>query len=423
MSKKKKIKSLSQLSHFILETFKKNPQKQLNYKQVSKELGIKKPEIRKIVAEKLEELAEKGKLEKTSRGKFKLKLSYHYLVGQIDFTQTGNAYVIVDDLENDVFVNKKHVKNALPEDTVKIRVADVQKSRKRTEGEVVEVLRRNKTEFVGTAQKNKNFYFVVPDKTDVHVDFYVPDNKAKNAKSGEKVIVRLVDWPEDAKNPIGEIIEVLGTPGNNEVEAASILIDNGFTPVYPKEVIKEAEKIPLTIPEKEIKKRRDFRQVTTFTIDPDDAKDFDDALSVQFLDNGNIEVGVHIADVTHYIPEGSALDKEALKRSTSVYLVDRVIPMLPEVLSNEVCSLKPHEDKLCFSAVFTLDKNAKIVKEWFGKTIIHSDRRFTYDEAQQVIETGQGDFAKELAELNRVAKILRENRKKEGSITFDKIEV
>ena len=271
--------------------------------------------------------------------------------------------------------------------------------------------------------QHKDFGFVVVDKKQINNDFFIPKNKMNGAKDGEKVVVKMLNWDSNSKNPEGEIIQVLGLPGEHETEIHSILAEYGLPYEFPPEVEADAEKINKKITAAEVKKRRDMRKILTFTIDPKDAKDFDDALSLQKLDNGNWEIGVHIADVSHYVRPETILDDEAYKRATSVYLVDRVVPMLPEVLSNEVCSLRPNEDKFTFSAVFELNENAEIQNQWFGRTVIHSDRRFTYEEAQERIETGKGDLADEILTLDKLAKILRKDRLKHGAIAFDRMEV
>jgi len=294
---------------------------------------------------------------------------------------------------------------------------------KRKEGEVVEVLQRSRTQFVGTLKLSQKFAFVIPDSHKIHVDFFVNLTKIKDAKEGQKVQVKLLEWKQGEQNPNGEVIEVFGFPGEHNTEIHAIMAEYGLPESFSDEVEYYARKLDLEINEKEIKKRRDFRDITTFTIDPYDAKDFDDALSLKKLDNGNWEVGVHIADVTHYLKPGTVLDKEAVNRATSVYLVDRVIPMLPEVLSNFVCSLRPNEEKYTFSAVFEMTDKAEIIGQWFGKTIINSDRRFTYEEVQEIIEGAEGEYKEDIMVLDRLAKILRAERTAKGSIFFDKAEV
>ncbi|MBK6399951.1 MAG: ribonuclease R [Bacteroidetes bacterium] len=370
----------------------------------------------------LAELQDKGDVIETERGKFQLKPKHAYLEGIIDITNGGAAYILSENDEDDVYIAPKNVKNALHGDKVKIYLYARHRNQ-RIEGEVVEILERAKTEFAGMVQLSGKYAFVVPDSSKMLVDIFIPQNMINNAQHGQKVIAEIVDWPKGTKNPIGKITKILGWPGENDVEMNSILSEYGFPLEFPKRVEEEAEKIPLAIPEDEIKRRRDFRKITTFTIDPVDAKDFDDALSIQKLPNGNYEIGVHIADVSHYVKPTSQLDKEAYYRATSIYLVDRVIPMLPEKLSNGVCSLRPHEEKLCFAAVFEMNDNAEVVKKWFGKTVIYSDHRFAYEDAQEVIETGEGPLKEEILTMDRLAKILRKERFKDGAIAFEKVEV
>jgi ribonuclease R len=321
-----------------------------------------------------------------------------------------------------VFISERNVGQALDGDTVKVHLYPNRKT-KRPEGEVVEVINRKKTEFVGNVQLNKNYAFVVPDSNRINVDFFVPKEKLNNAKDGEKVVIRLTEWPKGQRNPSGEIIKILGMPGQNNTEMHAILEEYQLPYEFPKQVLLDAEKLSLNLTPEELLKRRDFRNIPTFTIDPFDAKDFDDAISFIKLSEHTYQVGIHIADVSHYLKPNTPLDEEAYQRATSVYLVDRVVPMLPEVLSNDLCSLKPNVDRLCFSAVFELDNNATILNEWFGKTIIHSIKRFTYEEAQEIIETQKGELSEALLTLNSLAQKLRKERFKKGSIAFDKKEV
>ena len=405
----------------ILKVLSANRNKSLNYKQIAAELKITDFAQRQLINVILEELKNNGSVVEPERGKFKIKRSEIYITGKVDMTSTGSAYIISEDTEKDVIVAPKKTLNAMHGDIVKVRVFPQGKGKQ--EGEIVEVIERNKTEFVGTIQVSPKFAFLVPSNIKVHVDIYIPIEKLNGAKDGQKAIARIVEWPKNGVNPIGEIIDVLGNVGENNTEMHAILAEYGLPYEFPKDVERAADLIPIKITEEEISKRRDFRKITTFTIDPVDAKDFDDALSIQKLKNGNWEIGVHIADVSHYVKTDSMIDKEAISRATSVYLVDRVVPMLPEVLSNNVCSLRPNEEKLCFSSVFEMTDDAEVVEEWFGRTIINSDRRFTYEEAQLVIETEDGDFKNEILTLDRLAKILRSNRFKKGSIAFEKMEV
>ena len=405
----------------ILKILSNNPNKALNYKQIAAELNVTDHSQRLLINTILSELKKTQTVSEIERGKFKIKSFENYISGRVDMTSTGIAYIISEETAEDVLVNPKKTLNALHGDLVKVKLYP--KTRGKQEGEIIEVLKRAKTEFVGTLQVSPKFAFLVPSSTKIHVDIYIPLEKLNGAKDGQKAIAKIIEWPKNGVNPIGEIKDVLGNVGENNTEMHAILAEFGLPYEFPKDVERAADLIPIKITSEEISKRRDFRNITTFTIDPVDAKDFDDALSIQKLKNGNWEIGVHIADVSHYVKPGSMIDKEAISRATSVYLVDRVVPMLPEILSNNVCSLRPNEEKLCFSSVFEMTDNAEVVNEWFGRTIINSDRRFTYEEAQQVIETKNGDFSNEILTLDRLAKILRANRFKKGSIAFEKMEV
>lgn len=336
--------------------------------------------------------------------------------GIIDFTTSGNASVNIG--ETSLFVYKKNTSNAFHGDKVKVEV--IQRNNK-FEAKVIDIIDRCRTKFVGKIHKNKRFTFVIPDSNKIPVDFYIKGGL--DANDEQKVLVELLSWEPGTKSPKAEIVEVIGSSGENNAEMNSIMHEYGLPNNFPLIVEAEAELINLEISQSEIEKRRDMRSVATFTIDPVDAKDFDDALSVEIIDEDLIEVGIHIADVSHYIKEGGIIDEEAIKRATSVYLVDRCIPMLPERLSNGVCSLRPNEDKLCFSVVVKLNKKGDILDKWFGKTVIHSDRRFTYEEAQNVIETLQGDYKDEILALDKLAKIMRSKRIQDGSIEMGSIEV
>jgi ribonuclease R len=427
--KKKKIKKRSralkrnEISELIQGVFVNNPKRTYNYKQISEQLGLKKVSLRQTIVEILYELLESGFLTEVSKGKFKLLSRDAFMIGTVDATSTGAAYIVPqDELGDDVFVSQQNLKNALNGDVVKIRVF-AKKRRRSLEGEVVEIIERQRETFVGTVEISKNFAFLVTDKKIMFRDIFIPLSKLKGAKTGQLAIARITDWEDYSKNPFGEIVDVLGDVGENDAEIHAILAEYNLPYQYPEKVNLAAEEIDEAISEEEIKKRRDFRSVTTFTIDPKDAKDFDDALSIQKLPNGNWEVGVHIADVTHYVTPKSIIDKEGYNRATSIYLVDRVVPMLPERLSNGICSLRPHEEKLCFSVVFELDDDANLLDTWIGKTVIFSDRRFTYEEAQEIIETGEGDFKEEIIALNKLAKELRNQRFNSGAISFERIEV
>jgi len=418
--KKQGVKK-SYLFEEILKVLAANPNKALNYKQIAADLNITDHSQRLLINAILEELKTNNNVTEPERGKFKLKSIDKFITGKVDMTSSGTAYVVSEETESDTFISQRKTLNALHGDLVKVKLYPTRKGKQ--EGEIIEIVERLKTEFVGTIQLSPKFAFLVPSNNRIHVDIYIPLEKLNGAKDGQKAIARIVEWGKNSVNPIGEIIEVLGNVGDNNTEMHAILAEYGLPYHFPKDVEKAADLIPIKITEQEIAKRKDYRGITTFTIDPVDAKDFDDALSIRKLDNGNWEIGVHIADVSHYVKPDSIIDKEGFSRATSVYLVDRVVPMLPEILSNNVCSLRPNEEKLCFSAVFEITDNAEVVEEWFGRTIILSDRRFTYEEAQQIIETEEGEFKDEILTLNRLAKILRANRFKKGSIAFEKMEV
>ena len=415
---------LQEKGRLILRFMNEKSGKIFNYKQIADGIDYKNPRQRELVIQSIHKLLSDQRIKEVEKGKYIINLNIEgTLTGTIDFNQTGNAYVKVEGLDDDIFVHSKNVKDALQGDTVLI-VTYHFKGRK-IEGSVLEVMERKREQFVGTFQfiKHKDFGFVVGDKKQINTDIFVPKGKIGGAQDGDKVVVKMTDWKQGEKNPEGEIIQVLGVPGEHETEIHSILAQYGLPYEFPEEVEREAAELERNILDGEVAKRRDMRGVCTFTIDPKDAKDFDDALSVQKLENGNWEIGVHIADVSHYVVPGTILDDEAYRRATSVYLVDRVVPMLPEVLSNDVCSLRPNEDKYTFSAVFEINDKAEIKNEWFGRTVTHSDRKFAYEEAQERIETQQGDLLEEIMTLDRLAKILRKERIENGAITFDRSEV
>ena len=412
--------SKKELKPLILKVFKENPNKLLNFRQISAKLGIEK--VNKNVIQLLEDLKREGKLGETDPGRYHYENQMNNVEGTIEITQRGSAYVVPDEGDKDIFIASSDINHALHGDKVAVTVYASRKNKK-PEGFVLEVLERAKIDYVGTLQRNKNFSFLVPDDKRMYADIFVANENLNGAKDGQKVIVSLTDWPENAKNPFGKVKTVLGEPGENDTEMHAIVAEFGFPLEFPAEVEKEAQKIPTTVSKNEIKKRVDFRETLTFTIDPEDAKDFDDALSFKKLENGNYEIGVHIADVSHYVRVGTKLDENAFERATSVYLVDRTIPMLPEVLSNGVCSLRPNEDKLTFSAVFEMNDKAEILNQWIGKTVIHSQRRFAYEDAQERIETGEGDLADELIILNNIAKKLKDARFKNGALSFETEEV
>lgn len=433
--KKDNRRSKQYLFEEVLDVLKQNAGKPLNYKQVSAALNISDHGQKMLVNAILDELVNKELVTERERGKYQVKFTERIITGKVDMTSTGAAYIVSDESDDDIYVAQKYLNGILNGDIVKVSLLPSRKGKK--EGKIIEVVKRSRTEFVGTIQLSQRFAFLVPDNTRTGVDMYIPLENLNGAKDGQKVIARIKEWPRNASNPIGEVTDILGNAGDNQTEMHAILAEFGLPYAFPKDVEKMAERIPTEITEQEIKSRRDFRKIVTFTIDPVDAKDFDDALSIRKLENGNWEIGVHIADVSHYLKEGSMIDKEAVNRATSVYLVDRVVPMLPEVLSNNVCSLRPDEDRLCFSAVFEMTDHAEVLKEWFGRTIIHSQRRFTYEQAQELLENGKRkmengkpvgdgkshDFEGEVLTLDRLAKLLRKERFKKGSIAFEKAEV
>ena len=394
-------------------------------------MGIKDLAGKDVVYKLLIDLKNKGLLREerpysyvmSAEGMAQFGPKQKYVEGTVEMKSTGKAYVVRDDAEGeDIFIAANNTYKALHGDRVRVAMFP-KRNNSKPEGEIVEVLERRHTDFVGVLSISHGYVYVRPDVDWMPVDIFIPRGDLHGAKDGQKVIAHLVDWPDGSGNPFGEITRVLGKPGENDVEMESILAAHEYPIEFPKEVEKEADKIPARISRDEIKRRRDFRKVFTVTIDPADAKDFDDAISLQKMPNGHWEVGVHIADVSHYVRIGSAIDKEALERGTSVYLVDRTIPMLPEKLCNNVCSLRPNEEKLTFSVVFEMDDEAKIYDHWIGKTIIKSCRRYTYEEVQTMIEGGDGDYKDEILTFHSLATKLREQRMALGSINFHSEEV
>jgi len=414
----------------IKNIFSRNPKTKLNYKQISKRLTVSEEKERKHINGLLHQLAKESYILEVYKGKYllnpqeleKQKKLEPLITGIVDMKQTGKAYVITPDLLEDIKISSNNTNKALHGDTVRVRLFPKRKQEK-NEGEIVEIIKRFKTQFVGIVEKQKTFAFLIPDNKSTPIDIFIPLEKLNGALNGQKAIAEIEEWPEKAKNPFGKIVKILGTPGDNDVEIHAILAEYNLPYTFPEEVEKEAEKIPENIAAEEISTRKDYRNITTFTIDPHDAKDFDDALSIEYLDNNTFRIGIHIADVSHYVTENTILEKEAYNRATSIYLVDRVIPMLPERLSNFICSLRPNEDKLTFSAIFDLNDKGKILKTWIGKTIINSNRRFSYEEVQEVIENKKGEYQKEILILDSIAKEIRKKRMKNGAIAFDKKEV
>lgn len=424
--KKGKKKSLGMnkqmLTNKIIGLFTNNPTKLFNYKQIAKRFEIKDDSTKGLITAILYELRDSGILVEISRGKFKITTQGGYITGKVDLTMRGAGYIVSEESDEDIFVTQTNLNHALNGDIVKVYLYAKMRGRQ-PEGEVVEIIKKSKENFVGVVEVSKNFAFMTANSKQMPYDVFIPLPKLKGAQNGDKVVVRITEWPEKYKNPFGEVVNVLGKPGENETEMHAILAEFDLPYEFDKKVEQAANKVSEVITEKDYKVRRDFRDITTFTIDPADAKDFDDALSIQKLGNGNWQIGVHIADVTHYVTPDSIVENEAFGRATSVYLVDRVVPMIPEKLSNMVCSLRPNEEKLCYSIVFELDENADILDQWIGRTIINSDKRFDYEEAQAIIEDGVGEFKSELLLLNDLAKKIRARRFKNGAISFERVEV
>lgn len=413
------------LIQLIVDIFEKSPNQSFNYKQIAAKLNIVDEEAKQAIQTILNEESRGSSaiFKEVDRGKYILKEVKAFVVGKVDMTADGSAFVVLDDeFEDDIYIAPRKLRNALHGDMVKVHTYE-KKRGKRKEGEVVEIIERAKTEFTGVLTVSPRFAFLIADNRKMLNDVFVPLDDLNGAKDGDKVVVTITDWPEDSKNPVGKVKHVLGRQGENNTEMNAILADFGFPLEFPDKVIKESEALPAVISQEEIAKRRDFRPILTVTIDPEDAKDFDDAISFQVLENGNYEIGVHIADVSHFVRPETALDAEAYERGTSVYLVDRVIPMLPERLSNDLCSLRPNEDRLSFSAVFEMNANAQIINEWFGKTVIHSNKRFSYEEAQEILEGKASEYSEALLTLNKLAYKLRDRKYKNGAINFETTEV
>lgn len=420
MSKKTEKSLKKGLKRKIIHLLSESKTKSYNSKQVAKALGFHQPMKKKLVHQIMEDMHRDKVIAPQDKG-FVMASSFSSNEGIIEFTSKGSAYILMEG-EDDIYISKEKTRNALDADLVSYSL-NKNSRKKKPEGFVDRVLKRKKTEFVGTLQVSEKFAFVITDSRRIHVDFFIDLKHMNKAKNGDKVIVELINWPEKLNSPFGKITKVLGKSGETNTEMNAIMEDFELPYEFPAEVLQAAKDVDNTISKKEIAKRRDFRNVDTITIDPFDAKDFDDAISFKELENGNLEVGVHIADVSHYVVPGTIIDDEAINRGTSVYLVDRVVPMLPEVLSNQVCSLRPNEEKLTFSAVFELDKNAKIKNSWFGRTVINSNRRFTYEEAQERIEKKQGDYQVEINRLNDLAQIMRAERMSKGALNIESTEV
>ena len=442
MSKRlrKPVKKQVDLTDKIVKILAQNANKAFNYKQIGIKLELDDTQSRNQIIKDLKILVAQKKIEEIEPGKYLVvEASKDYYEGQIDMTGRKTAYFVCPEFTEDVFIPTNNLNHALDGDTVKVYVYNRRRG-KRAEGEVIEVIERKKTDFVGVIDIQKNFAFVSTANPKMYTDIFISKDKLGDAENGDVVLVHIEDWPTRADSPFGAVIKVLGKPGEHNTEIHAILAEYGLPAEFPLEVEVFAQKIDTSIQESEIAKRRDMRDTLTFTIDPKDAKDFDDALSFKIVENGNYEIGIHIADVSHYLQEGTILDNEAYNRATSVYLVDRVVPMLPEVLSNFACSLRPNEEKYTFSAIFELDKKANIKNSWFGRTVINSNQRFAYEEAQHIIETKENTIPIETSitgsaykvsdeivfatlKLDELAKIMRENRMNNGAISFDKVEV
>ena len=442
MSKRlrKPVKKEIDLTAKILKILSQNSNKVFNYKQIGAKLELDDTQSRNQIIKDLKILKAQNKIDEVEPGKYVVVASSKdYYEGKIDMTGRKTAYFVCPDFDEDVFIPTNNLNHALDGDTVKVYVYNRRNGRK-AEGEVIEIIERKKTDFVGVIDIQKNFAFVSTANPKMYTDIFIPKNKLGEAQQGDVVLVHIEDWPARADSPFGSVVKVLGKPGEHDTEIHAILAEYGLPAEFPLEVELYAQKIDTTIQESEIANRRDMRNTLTFTIDPKDAKDFDDALSFKKLENGNYEIGIHIADVSFYLKEGTILDDEAYQRATSVYLVDRVVPMLPEVLSNFACSLRPNEEKYTFSAVFEITDKSEVVNQWFGRTVIHSDQRFSYEEAQYIIETKDDTIPKEIAitgdsyvvsdeivqatlKLDQLAKIFRRKRMADGAISFDKVEV
>ena len=428
MAKKKKEKKggkrmkKKDLSELLINYFRAKPTESYSMKQLFTALALTTHPLKMLCADIIEEMVEDNFLNMTDKGKFKLNESGQIMTGTFFRKSNGKNSFVPDDGGEPIFVAERNSMHAMNKDKVKIALC-AKRRHHEIEGEVIKTIEHAQTTFVGILKVNRNFAFLLTESNTLANDIFIPKNKLKNGKDGDKVIVKITEWPEDAKNPFGEVIDVLGKAGEHNTEMHAILAEYGLPYTYPEAVEKAAEKISAEITPEDYAEREDFREVTTFTIDPKDAKDFDDALSIRQIKPGLWEVGVHIADVSHYVKEGSMIDKEAVKRATSVYLVDRTVPMLPERLCNFICSLRPDEEKLAFSVIFEMNEKAEVKDYRIRHTVIKSDRRFAYDEAQAVIETGKGDYKEEILQLNNLAQILRKKRLAAGAIDFDRVEV
>ncbi|AKP51513.1 ribonuclease R [Cyclobacterium amurskyense] len=425
-SKGNKPTDLEHLKLKLTQFFDNNFGEDFAEKQLIKKLILRDAATKKLLSPALQELVDEGRISRNPRNHYSSASDPEFVIGEVDFVNARFAFVIPNNhekKEDDIMVKEADLKSALDGDKVRVMILPKKGRGNRREGKVLEILERSRDEFVGRIEISPRFAFVVPDFKKMHHDIFVKKSDLAGAQHNQKVVVKLTDWSEGDKSPTGKIIHVLGKAGDHEVEIHSIMAEFGLPFDYPEEIEAEAETIPDTISEAEIKRRKDFRDIDTFTIDPADAKDFDDAISFRYLENGNMEIGVHIADVTHYVTPKTLMEKEAYDRATSVYLVDRTIPMLPERLSNGLCSLRPNEDKLTFSCVFEITDQAEVKDFWIGRTVIHSNRRFSYEEAQENMDSESGDYAKDLLKINSLAKLLRKERFKKGAINFETVEV
>ena len=438
MSRGKRKKAAEDFTRKILNLLHRSA-KALSHTELTDLLKIKDDKRKKRLLRTLGKLTAEEKITQQEDGKFSADADKDLFEGIVDATSKGDAYIITEDLEKDIHVKNKDLNHALDGDRVEVYVFN-KRFKSNSSGEVTKILERSTNRFVGILEKQKTFGFVVMQNPKMYTDIFVPESAFENANDGDVVLVEIQSWKDKDDSPRGKVIEVLGKPGDHGTEIHSILAQYGLPEAFPEEVNKFADQLDTAIQAKEIKKRKDIRNILTFTIDPASAKDFDDALSFQELDNGHFQVGIHIADVSHYVKPKTILDEEAYERATSIYLVDRVVPMLPEVLSNDACSLRPNEDKLTFSAIFEIDKEANVHKQWFGRTVSHSDARFAYEEAQYVIETGSGEIPEQISlssssyqinqpivkailQLDELAKKMRQKRMDNGAISFDKVEV
>lgn len=415
-------RSKKEIMNSVAKFLSDNREQSYSVKQITEKLDYKRSAEKQITQNVIFDLVEESYIIETGRGKYRLNTRANLMEGRFERRSNGKNSFIPDDGSGNIFVAERNSAHAMDGDRVKVQVQAARKGRE-PEGEVVEVLERKRTQFVGVLDVSTNFAFLVLDSKILANDIFIPKDLLKGGEDGDKAVVEIIEWPSKAKNPIGKVLDILGKSGDNDTEMHAILAEYGLPYSYPENVEEVADKISDEISEEEIKKREDFRDVPTFTIDPASAKDYDDALSIRQLKNGLWEIGIHIADVTHYVHEGDIIDKEAESRATSVYLVDRTIPMLPEKLSNNLCSLRPNEEKLCYSVIVDLDHDGYIRHSRVVRTVIKSDKRFSYEEAQAIIEGGNGDYKMEVLKLNELAQIIRQRRFNEGAIAFDKHEV